>query len=346
MKILLTFNESYAPHAAAVITGLIEHASGPLSISILYTELKDDTINSIKNYYKEKLSSIDFHKVELDETFVNALLKVKGQKHLAGRIETYLRLFAQRYVNDDDVIYLDCDIVINGDIKRLMDEVCRDYYVCAVKEYDPYYKKTNLNNMNTWTTPHSYYNAFVRDALFTRFRQYCGQSIELPYLCAGIMYMNLKKWREDDLLDKILKAINEQKTFYFADQDLLNYVTCGRFGSLHPKWNHFVTYFGLTTGYTSDEIKEATINPMIIHMAGKDKPWSEGGGIYKQLYWNYRLRGPWPENKYNEQEKICNKALLFAKRLKHYIIKKTSNKKEESRTSSIEWEWNEIYIRE
>ena len=36
MKILLTFNESYAPHAAAVITGLIEHASGPLSISILY----------------------------------------------------------------------------------------------------------------------------------------------------------------------------------------------------------------------------------------------------------------------------------------------------------------------
>ncbi len=45
MIILLSFNEAYAAHAAAVITGLIRHSSQNLSIFVLHQGLKEETIS-------------------------------------------------------------------------------------------------------------------------------------------------------------------------------------------------------------------------------------------------------------------------------------------------------------
>ena len=300
MDIALCHDNNYAPYSTVVIASILDHnENAEITFHLLHTDLTAERCAIIKSWVESfKGKKVCFYQMK-KESFADFPI----DEHTYLDYGAYIRLYLGECLNQiDKVLYLDCDVIVNGSLCELWNTDISDYAVAGVRDR---------------------INDYIR--VYNRL----GYPMSEGYINSGMMLINLKKWREDDLLGKILKAINEQKTFYFADQDLLNYVTCGRFGSLHPKWNHFVTYFGLTTGYTSDEIKEATINPMIIHMAGKDKPWSEGGGIYKQLYWNYRLRGPWPENKYNEQEKICNKALLFAKRLKHYIIKKTSNKKEE-----------------
>lgn len=346
MKILLTFNETYAPHAAAVITGLIKHSSKPLSIAVLYTTLEDDTINKFKQYYVNRLESIEFHKVELEGEFVESLLNVRGQKHLKGKIETYLRLFAPLYIDDDDIIYLDCDIVVNGDVTEMIDEVDHRFYISAVKEYDPAYKYKDLNNTDKWNAPGSLYSVFVRDAMFTRFRRFCHQSVDVPYFCAGIMYLNLKKWKEDNLIGKMMDAIQKYKSFYFADQDIVNCVTEGKFGVLHPKWDSFVTNFGFTSGYSSKELEEAATNPAIVHMAGEYKPWTKGvGGKYRELYWQYRMDTPWPESyKMTVIEKAARKLVAKLQGVKRRLLLCFQFGATIAKPNKYEQEWNTVYL--
>lgn len=297
IKILLTFSETYAPHAAAVITGLIKHSSTPLAFTVLHRDVSEECIRKFVDFYLKMNVHIDFVRVDIPQEIIEIIDKIESQGHLKGMYDPYLRLFACQYVLDDEVVYLDCDIVVNGDISKMLDEVDHSKFICAVKEHDPMHKMNKFSSLDKFQRPISLEEYMIRDAYFFRLKNYYHMNMTSSYFCDGVMYMNLKKWRDEKLLDRIISRMKETTLFVSADQDVLNSVIDGDYGVLSPKWNSFVTSQGIMLNYTTSELEEAVYHPMIVHMPGVAKPWNKNmGGKYREIYWEYRKETPWPES--------------------------------------------------
>ena len=295
MKILLSFNEAYAPHGAAVITGLIRHSSQKLSIVVLYHELSEETIQKFTSFYSAQLETIEFIKVTVSPELEKRLKEIRSSFYLKGNIETWLRIFASSYIQDDYVVWLDCDIVVTGDICKILEEVDNQYFVSACKEYDPLYKMRDLDHTEEWASLDDWRNQMIYDAHYFRTYEYYDIPYHVPYFCAGIMYMNLKKWREEHLESQLLEKIYEYDYIFALDQDVLNSVIKGQFGVISPKWNTAINVRKCISNYPLDLLREAEEAPCIVHLGGGAKPWNENlGGPYRKMYWEYRLASPWP----------------------------------------------------
>ncbi len=89
----------------------------------------------------------------------------------------------------------------------------------------------------------------------------CGDK----YFNAGVMLLNpvliksLEEWKEKDFLIKNYKRFG----FQWSDQCVLNYILYGTTLPLSGKWN----YMGL-------EGSSSEMEPLIVHFAGSQKPWS------------------------------------------------------------------------
>src|SRR5690606_5620901 len=97
------------------------------------------------------------------------------------------------------------------------------------------------------------------------------------YFNAGVLIINLDKWRKDHLPAKILNFIskNPEKIVY-EDQDALNYFLHDKCLLLHPKWNqtHFFHVREYQdTCFNQEVFNEAKYNPSIIHFTAESKPW-------------------------------------------------------------------------
>lgn len=298
MNILLTFNDAYAPHAASVITGLLNNCKEDLSVYVFYRNLSDETIKKFQVFYKDRLKLFEFYKIEFPEALYESIKKIEEKKkgYLKDKLEVYLRLFASSLIKEDGVLYLDCDIVVNGDISDIYNYIDEEKYIYAVKEYDPNYKFRRFSHIDEFQMPSNLYSLMIRDAFFTRMKKYHKMKVESPYFCAGVMYLNLKKMRNDNFFDVVLRKVQNESNFVFADQDILNSIIDGDFGVLPPKWNSFVLSYGLMLNYTTKELQEAQINPIIVHMPGVNKPWyKKSNGKFHRLYWKYRQDTPWPD---------------------------------------------------
>lgn len=102
---------------------------------------------------------------------------------------TFLRLFADKIEGiPDKIIYLDTDIMINGDIKELFDIDVSDYELGVV--------------------PDRYGHIFIRPKYFN----------------AGMLVMNMRKIKETNLFERV-KEMCQNKKMNFPDQSALNKCT-------------------------------------------------------------------------------------------------------------------------
>ncbi|MCR5786306.1 MAG: hypothetical protein K6G28_01210 [Acholeplasmatales bacterium] len=98
---------------------------------------------------------------------------------------TYLRLFIDKSIPVDKILYLDTDTIFNGNIDEL-------------------------------------YNLDISDYEYAGAHDYMGQFwISRNYINAGVLLFNLKKIRETRLFDVCIEALSRKK-YTFNDQDVLN----------------------------------------------------------------------------------------------------------------------------
>ncbi|ADL35136.1 glycosyl transferase GT8 family [Butyrivibrio proteoclasticus B316] len=180
----------------------------------------------------------------------------------------YRLLLAELLPEYDRCIYVDGDTI-----------VCRD-----------------LSNLFTVDMDNNYIGA-VRDIeaakYITGFDYRSRRPDTTGYINAGVLLMNLRKIREDNLIRDFLELSKEK--LIFADQDILNIACKDKILFLELKYNALVKYrflnykedryAGFITKYFSvDEIHEAIDNPVIIHYAQPVKPWHTPY-VYKGEYW-------------------------------------------------------------
>lgn len=291
MRIVLAFDEGYAPHAAALMEGLIDQSSVSLSFAILHARLGEETIRTLRDHFTGRVEALDFHRVGPE--LIARVAMTRNEIGLPA--ETYLRIFAPLFVKEPWALYMDIDIVCEGDIAPILDQIIQPQYLYAVNGYDERYKLDPIRLQEAHDRigkklPHL-------DALFDQRAEMLGMSRPIRYFGAGVMMMNLERWREEDMTGKLLDYIASTPMLPAADQDALNHIVDGRFGSLDPQWNYSDLYpYGPAMNYSPRELSRPAV---LNHYIGPYKQWSyfNYNARTRATYWKYRARTPWPASK-------------------------------------------------
>lgn len=267
VPIFFATDDNYAPYMAVSIRSLLENADKNYlyKIYILISSLSEENQSSIKSL-KTEFSEISFVciKEELDK--VSGMLSMRDYYSKA----TYYRFFiAKLFPQYNKVLYLDCDIVVTGDISRLYRQYLGDCLVGAVQD-------EVINDIPVFCD-------YVEQVVGV---QSCN------YFNAGILLMNTKAFRAEKIEDKFVKLLNFYKFTVAQDQDYLNVICKERVKYLNLGWN-----------------KTAFHNPLfnnrylgIIHYKMNWKPWHFNDVEYQDEFWKYADMTPYASYIHNVLE--------------------------------------------
>jgi lipopolysaccharide biosynthesis glycosyltransferase len=217
-------------------------------------------------------------------------------KCLQGDWTTYGRLLLQDFILDDSVLYLDADLVIEFD-------------VLALKSFD--FEGKALAAVNGGHIKFSLENVFFCNEL--------GIKPELAAFNAGILLINLRFWRENDIKNQCLAfGSRYSNKLRAADQTILNALFAGNFTYLPSQFN--VAWYA----HANRPIKESAI----LHFVGSPKPWDLFGRYLHNgfVVWKNYLDSDWQKAYYKHNHRdfirLCH---LRRSYLKIFTLKIKSN---------------------
>ena len=307
-NILCATDDNYVPYCGIMLTSLFENNKElNFCIYILAEHLSEKSRNefaTLAKKYSQKIEIITVDSKRLKDC------PIRTGDHVS--IVTYYRLLAPILLPSDvdKILYLDCDMIINGNISALYNEDIKEHPIAMSKD-----------------------EAFFIEEKYERL-DYCKS---YAYKNAGVTLINLKYWRENKIADKCLEYISKYpERVKFHDQDTLNAVLHKEIKLLPIKYNLQTgfLYTDYTRYYENDmpEILEATKSPVIIHFTGVSKPWfKDSRHPYRKRFMHYKNISLWKahplkENRYSLYERIIRLrneiiwALGIMKRPKSYII--------------------------
>lgn len=260
----LTLDKDYLIPAAAAIHSLVNHHQGlVLKIYLLVGEQDRDWIQPLVRLIEDSGSTAQIKTVS-KELFSD--LKYNLQFTSA----TYYRVMAGACFEESKIIYLDSDIIVKGSLVELWNTDLENYPLAAVS--DPFITDFQRLDLNP----------------------------EEGYFNSGIMLLNLDRWRELGLGEKVLAFIKKfPNKVHYADQCGLNAVLKGDWKRLEPKWNLQTAFLEKETlqdckkAFSEKDLNEALLLPKIIHYTGRLKPWNLGcNHPYKKLFWSNLSQTP------------------------------------------------------
>lgn len=187
------------------LLSLFENTKESLRVHILH----DDSIRHGKAALEELAArygqEILFHRVpDFDPDFAAAISKWFN-------LGTMYRYFVADFIEADKVIYLDCDVIVNRDIKDLYDIPLQGRLIGAVKDNSHYWDK--------------------RGRVRPKFKEKIEYLKLTPDDCfeAGVMVFNLARLRElnaggNIFMDRTKAALASGIDLQYPDQDIMNAV--------------------------------------------------------------------------------------------------------------------------
>lgn len=160
----------------------------------------------------------------------------------------------------EKVIYLDSDLVVNGNIEELWSRPLAGHAVAAV------------NDAGTAT---------IADAKHLADSQRYESTKTSAYFNSGVLVIDLSYWREHDVAKKVMDVVSEERErLLFMDQDALNLFFAFRWLKIEPEWNQTHLLHRVQSPskspYSAEELAAAVNRPKIIHYTLNPKPWMKG----------------------------------------------------------------------
>ena len=256
IPIFFSTDDNYLPFLDVAISSIIDNASTDYiyRIIVLNTGLNKEGTERIKRRENDGFK-IDF--VDISSELESIKAKFKDVYHFS--VVTYYRLFiASLFPQYDKVLYIDCDLVVLGDISKLYNVelwenilgACPEQYVQNTKEFRKYAE------LALGVDPDSYINA-------------------------GVLLMNLKAYRKNKIEERFIDLISEYDfDLLDPDQAYLNYLCAGKIHMLPNGWN-----------------KEPMPLPLegeknIVHYALYKKPWQYDDVMDGEYFWHYAKLSP------------------------------------------------------
>ena len=256
IPIFFSTDDHYIPYLDVAIASLIANASTDFDyrIIILNTGISHQNISLVKRQEKDGFR-IEF--TDISERLETIRTRLKNVYHFS--IVTYYRLFiASLFPQFKKVLYLDCDLVVLGDISELYHVPLGDNILGAAPEQ------------------------FVQNT--KEFRLYAKEALGVDpdgYVNAGVLLMNLDELRKNKIEDKFIKLITEYDfDLLDPDQAYLNYLCLGKIHVLPNGWNKEPLPLAC----------EGKKN--IVHYALYKKPWQYDDVMDGEVFWEYAKSSP------------------------------------------------------
>lgn len=266
MNILVTLNSNYVYPLCVMFRSFQKNCLGEhLDIYVAYSSLTENDFSQMET----ALGSADYtiHKVLVDNgIFSGAPVLDRLSK------ETYYRLLIGDILPADvhKILYLDPDIVINKNLSDFYNIDMTDYIVAGGTHTFGFVGRGNLMRL--------------------------GMKKTSKYINAGVLLINLDKWRETVTLAQIMDFISTNiKKLFLADQDVINVLfedytlkIDERLYNLDEKT--LKKYSSKSAGEKRISLDWVRKNTVVIHFNGKHKPWSEKnyGGKLGEFFERYK----------------------------------------------------------
>jgi lipopolysaccharide biosynthesis glycosyltransferase len=286
LNFLFAFDENYNIQGCVSIYSLLENLDEKANFYIILDSTNKDFIFPDLIKHHRNLNQLIIKEINTSEKFYNV-----DASHVSKA--TFYRLYISSLFSNEDIklMYLDADIVCISNPKNEINSIFKSMDVenKAVAFADEFYRHQNSE-------------PFIR-------LEMKGEK----YFNAGVMVVNLKKWKAMKYSEKSQELIKELKNkAQFWDQDVLNSLIDGDYLTIDNNLNYRTA--GLGTQNNLHGIK-------FVHYSGKSKPW-DVGGIFEEsglVYHNY-YKSLFGKKYHVTSNNRKNSSRKLIKRLKFYYL--------------------------
>jgi lipopolysaccharide biosynthesis glycosyltransferase len=229
--------------------------------------------------------------------------EIESNTHVS--LATYYRLLIAELLPEscEKAIYLDCDLIIKRDLDHIWQIDIKEDYALAVPDIW----------INSVSAPDGLLNY-----------KEIGLDANAKYFNAGVMIINIKKWKDDDIFSKSVDYFTKNKHHVrYHDQDILNALLSGKWSEIDPRWNvtpiiHY--YSDWKESPFSEEIYNNLIqDPWIIHFASDLKPWNSRKTQLKENFFHYVDMTAWSGWRLTLRRQLQRKVSCEFQKLKESI---------------------------
>lgn len=243
LHIVLTFDDNFWAPAYATMRSicLFTRRKSDLVFHLCHRTLSGAHRADLQNITAEFAAQLVWYDLDQSELFSDIARRMPVNRRLSNIV--YARLVIDRLIAPDiaRVLYLDCDMLVRAPIEHLLEMDMQGFPIAAVRDTIGAFitgGRDLANNRRIFDIADLYFNA-------------------------GLVLIDIAKWRETHLLDRLeaLLADGTMAKVYY-DQDFLNLVFVNNWLRLPPSWN-------LIDARPAHE----GLDPSLVHYTGKAKPW-------------------------------------------------------------------------
>jgi lipopolysaccharide biosynthesis glycosyltransferase len=287
--VVLAADNNYAMPLAVTIRSVIENLKGKCNIIFYVIDGGITDINKQKILKSLSPEKCEVRFIQISDALIEEIAEAHKPMDSEGintkaeyvSIASFYRLLIPELIPEHfkKVIYLDCDLAIEGNLEELWQADLGDNYVLAVRD-------TWIPSISSPTGKLNY--------------QELGIDSDAPYFNAGVLVIDLEKWRADRFSTKAIEYFSKNlEHIGWYDQGLLNALLIGQWGQLDPRWNFNATsYYDYDSGgYLSWENSKSFLArdaydrlitfPYIVHFVSNKKPWTSRHCPRKQAFFKY-----------------------------------------------------------
>lgn len=264
-KLIIVYasDNNFAPLLAASIKSVELNSPGiQKEIYVVSDGIKADNISKLRQSITSP--EVNLHIVDV-KTIVGDTMKMPTLYLKALPSTTFVRLFIENIVPTDAerVLYLDADMIVQEHLSKLMVTDLQGNIIGAIQD------QGILTLGCSWGGGVKNYEEL-------------GFKSEDKYFNAGLLLIDLKKWKEFRVMEKSLEAsVKYRKHMVYADQYCLNAVLATRWLELDPRWNHLVS---------NDEPGAFLIHFIGVKPIYEGYPYSEA---YRKIFFGYLNQTEW-----------------------------------------------------
>ncbi|CAK1608140.1 glycosyltransferase family 8 protein [Streptococcus oralis] len=243
------------------------------SIKSLYTTNSDLNLNlwiiadNVFEKNKEKVNNLSKQYAQKEINWIENI-EIPFRLHLdRGSISSFSRLFLGSVLPNtiSEILYLDSDIIVMNSLKSLLN--------------------IDFGNKILYG---------VNDTFNKEYKKVLDIPIDKDMFNAGVMFIDLEKWRNNNIEEKLLQVIQKfNGTILQGDLGVLNAVLYNSFGVLPPEYNYMtifedmsyeemITFKKPINYYSKEEIQEARDRIVLRHFTTSflsKRPWQEGSTV-------------------------------------------------------------------
>lgn len=284
VPVVFAADNNYVPQLTTTIYSAMTNANPDryYDVTVLQKDIAGENQERMRQFLLGRFNNMNLRFADVSRE-ISGYDLTTSNAHIS--IETYYRFLIQKALPFyDKVLYLDSDIVINGDIAQLYDTELGDNLLAAVHDID-YQGNLNMND--------------GKRLKYTNEKLHMKHPFQ--YFQAGVLVLNTKEMRKAYSIKQWLDYASDPD-FIYNDQDVLNAHCEGRVVFLDWSWNvvhdcanRVANVFSFAPNDSYDAYIASRKDPKIIHYAGFEKPWVKPDCDFAPVYWSYARQTPFYE---------------------------------------------------